>query len=208
MEEEKTAIEELKEFAKRTKREIDCKDEAYVGSGINPRTLFKQHAILSKSTEDEAYFINFCDMAHSGDNAMYSGLFFPVDFPASTLVKVRQKNVLDKMNPFSKKAEFKTDWKKFDTKVIIEEGDKESVKMLFQSQGTQSLILDIFKLDPRLKLCVNHIDVGIVPELKNISTLGIYITEQWLLDEAIIKKLYTLVGKLKSKMQVAYEVHS
>lgn len=208
MEEEKTAIEELKEFAKRTKREIDCKDEAYVASGINPRTLVKQHAILSKSTEDEAYFVNFCDMARSGDNSMYSGLFFPVDFHTSALVRVRQKNVLDKMNPFSTKPEFKTDWKKFDSKAIIEEIDARSSGKLFQSQGTQSLILDIFKLDPRLKLCVNHIDVGIVPELKNMSTLGIYITEQWLLDEAIIKKLYTLVGKLKSKMQVAYEVHS
>jgi len=208
MEEEKTAIEELKEFAKRTKREIDYKDEAYVASGINPRTLLKQHAILSKLTEDEAYFVNFCDMAHSGDNAMYSGLFFPVDFPASTLVRVRQKNVLDKMNLFSKKAEIKIGWKKFDSKVIVEEGDEASLKKLFQSQGTQSLILDIFKLDPRLKFCVNHIDVGIVSELKNRSTLGIYITEQWLLDEAVIKKLYTLVGKLKSKMQVAYEVHS
>ena len=207
MEEDKTAIEELKEFARRTNREIDYKDEAYVGSGINPRSLVKQHAILSKSNDDEAYFVNYCDMAGIGDNSMFSGLFFSVDFPASTLVRVRQKNVLDKMNLFSKKPEFKTDWKKFDSKVIIEESDERSSRKLFYSQGTQSLILDIFKLDPRLKICVNHIDVGIVPELKNKSTLGIYITEQWLLNEAIIKKLYELVGKLKMKIQIGLEVY-
>ncbi|WP_372639820.1 hypothetical protein [Ancylomarina sp.] len=206
MEEGKTAIDELKEFAKKTNREIDYKDEAYVASGINPRTLVKQHAIISNSIEDEAYFVNYCDMAALGDNAMYSGLFFSVDFPASTLVKVRQKNILDKVNPFFKNSKFTTQSKKFDSKVFIEENDERSSGKLFYSQGLQSLILEIFKLDPRLKFSVNHIDVGIVPELKNKSTLGIYITEQWLLDEAIIRKLYTLVGKLKMKVQIGQEM--
>ncbi len=70
------------------------------------------------------------------------------------------------------------------------------------------MILEIFKLDPKLKLCVNHIDTGFVPALKNKSTLGIYITEQWLLDEQLIEKLYTLVGKLKMKIQIGHEVHA
>lgn len=208
MDEEKIAIEELKAFAKKTNREIVYDDNAYVASGINPRTLVKQHAIISNPAENEAYFVNYCDMAGVGDNAMFSGFFFSVEFPSSTLVKVRQKNVLDKMNLFSKKAEFKTQSKKFDSRVIIEENDERSSGKLFYSQGTQCLLLDIFKLDPRLKLCINYIDAGIVPNLKNKSTLGIYITEEWLLNEAIIKKLYSLVGKLKMKIQVGHEVHS
>ena len=208
MEEDKTAIEELKEFAKKTNREIDYKDETYVASGINPRNLVKQHVVISKPTENEACFVNYCDMAGIGDNSMYSGFFFPVYFPSSTLIQVRQKNILDKVNPFFKKSEFTTQSKNFDSKVFIKENDESSADKLFYSQGTQSLILDIFKLDPRLKLCVNHINVGIVPELKNKSTLGIYITEQWLLDEPIIKKLYSLVGKLKVKIQIGHEVHS
>jgi len=48
MEEDKSAIEELKEFAKKTRREIDCKDETYIASGINPRNLVKQHVIIMK----------------------------------------------------------------------------------------------------------------------------------------------------------------
>ncbi len=39
--EDKTAIEELKEFARKTYRKIDYKDEAYVVCGINPRSLVK-----------------------------------------------------------------------------------------------------------------------------------------------------------------------
>jgi len=208
MEEDKTAIEELKEFAKKTGREIDFKDETYIASGINPRNLVKQHVVISNSIENEAYFVNYCDMAAMGDSAMYSGFFFSIEFPSSTFIKVRQKNVLDKMNLFSRKTKFKTQSKKFDAKVIIEENDERSSGKLFYSQGLQTLILDIFKLDPRLKLCVNHINVDLVPELKGKSTLGIYISEQWLLDEAIIKKLYALVGKLKMKIQVGHEVHS
>ncbi len=208
MEEDKTAIEELKEFAKKNGREIDFKDETYIASGINPRNLVKQHVVISNSIENEAYFVNYCDMAAMGDSAMYSGFFFPIEFPSSTFIKVRQKNVLDKMNLFSRKTKFKTQSKKFDAKVIIEENDERSSGKLFYSQGLQTLILDIFKLDPRLKLCVNHINVDLVPELKGKSTLGIYITEQWLLDEAIIKKLYALVGKLKMKVQIGHEVHS
>jgi hypothetical protein len=206
MEEEKTAIEELKEFAKKTNREFDFDDKTYVSSGINPRNLVKQHVIITSSTNDEPYLVNYCDMAGIGDNSMFSGLFFPIDFPVETRIKLRQKNVLDKMNLFSRKSEFKTQSKKFNSKVIIEESDERSFMKLFYSHGVQTLILDIFKLDPRLKLCVNHIDVGIVSELKNKSTLGIYITEQWLLDEAILNKLYSLVGKLK--MKIGYEVHT
>ncbi|MDE5422839.1 hypothetical protein L3073_11525 [Ancylomarina sp. DW003] len=208
MEEDKTAIEELKAFAKKTNREIDFDDKTYAASGINPRNLVKQHAVISNLIEDEPYFVNYCDMAGIGDNSMFSGLFFSVDFPVTTRVKLRQKNVLDKMNLFSRKSEFKTQSKKFDSKVVIEENDERAFGKLFYSHGIQTLILDIFKLDPRLKLCVNHIDAGIVPDLKNKSTLGIYITEQWLLDEPIIKKLYTLVEKLKMKIQVGHEVHS
>ena len=204
--EEKTAIEELKEFAKKTNREIDFDDKTYVASGINPRNLVKQHVILSSLTKDEPYFVNYCDMAAIGDSAMYSGFFFPIDFPSSTLIKIRQKNILDKVNPFFKKSEFTTQSKNFDSKVLIEENDVRSSGKLLNSQGTQSLILDIFKLDPRLKFCVNHIDVGIVSEMKNKSTLGIYITEQWLLDEAVIKKLYALVGKLKMKLHIGHEM--
>jgi hypothetical protein len=145
-------------------------------------------------------------MAAIGDGAFYSGFFFPIEFPSSTLIKVRQKNILDKMNLFSKKSEFKTQSKKFDSKVIIEENDERASGKLFYSHSFQNLILEIFKLDPRLKLCVNHINTEIVPALKNKSTLGIYITEQWLLDEQLIKKLYTLVGKLE--MKIGHEVHS
>ncbi len=207
MEEDKTAIEELKEFAKKTNREFDFDDKPYVSSGINPRNLVMQHVIITSSTNDEPYFVNYCDMAGIGDNAMYSGFFFPIDFPVETRVKLRQKNILDKMNLFSRKLEFKTQSKKFSSKVVIEESDESSFAKLFHSHGVQSLIMDIFKLDPRLKLCVNHIDVGIVSEFKNKSIFGIYITEQWLLDEAILKKLYSLVGKLKMKIQVGHEVH-
>lgn len=208
MEEDKTAIEELKAFAKKTNREFDFDDKTYVASGINPRNLVKQHVIITSLINDEPYLVNYCDMASIGDNSMFSGLFFPIDFPVETRIKLRQKNVLDKMNLFSRKTEFKTQSKKFDSKVIIEESAEKSFTKLFYSHGVQTLILDIFKLDPRLKLCVNHIDVGIVLELKNKSTLGIYITEQWLLDEAILKKLYSLVGKLRMKIQVGHEVHS
>ncbi|MFT5749299.1 MAG: hypothetical protein ACI93S_000554 [Ancylomarina sp.] len=204
MEEEKTAIQELKEFAKKTKRDIDCDDKAYAATGVNPRILVKQHAIISNLAENEAYFVNYCDMAAFGDSAMYSGFFFPVEFPSSTLIKVHQRNILDKMNIFSKKPEFKTQSKKFDSKVVIEENDERASGKLFYSQGIQSLILEIFKLDPRLKLCINHIDTGIVPDLKNKSTLGVYITEQWLLDEQLIEKLFALVGKLKKKIQIGH----
>lgn len=202
MEEEKTAIQELKEFAKKTKRDIDCDDKAYAATGMNPRILVKQHVIISNLAENEAYFVSYCDMAGNGDSAMYSGFFFPVNFPSSVRVKVRQKNIFDKMKLFSKKLEFKTQSRKFDSKVIIEENDERASGKLFYSHSLQNLILEIFKLDPRLKLCVNHINTDIVPDLKNKSTFGIYITEQWLLDEQLIEKLYALVGKLKMKIQI------
>ncbi len=57
MEEDKTAIEELKEFARKTNREIDFDDQTYVASGINPRNLVKQHVVITSSANDEPYFV-------------------------------------------------------------------------------------------------------------------------------------------------------
>ncbi len=199
---DKTAIEELKDFAKKTNRTINFKDETYAASGINPRNLVKQQVVLSNATNEEAYFVSYCDMAGIGDKSMYSGLFFSIDLPVSTCIKLRQKNILDKMNLFAKKSEFKTQSKSFNSKCIIEANDEMAMDKLFYKNSIQALIVEIFSLDPRLKLCVNYIDIDIVPELNNQSIFGIYITEQWLLDESLIKKLYTLVEKLRKKLIV------
>jgi len=206
MSEEKTAVEELIEFAKKTNREINYSDKGYVASGFNPRTLKKSHAVIFDSQKGGGYFINYSDMVARGDSAMYSGFFFPIDVPSTSVINVRQKNILDKLNPFLKQSDYKTQSSDFNSKVVFTENDERSTTKIFNNQGIQDLVLEIFNLDPRIKIGVNHIDVGIVPQLKNKSTLGIYILEQWLLEDALIEKLFGLMEKFKNKIQNKWEV--
>jgi len=200
MEEDKTAIEELRAFAQKSNRKIDFSENVYIANGINPRNLTKSHAVISDPTDEESFFVNYCDMAAFGDSAFYSGLFFPIDVPSASVINVRQKNILDKLNPFLKQSDYKTPSTEFNSKVVFTENDVGSTTKIFKNQGIQDLVLEIFKLDPRIKIGVNHIDVGIVPQLKNKSTLGIYILEEWLLEDALIDKLFRLMGKLRQRL--------
>jgi len=196
MEEEKTAIEELKEFATKSNRKIDFSENVYIASGITPRNLTKSHVIVSDSANSEGYFVNYCDMAAWGDNGMYSGFFFPVEASTSSIINVRSKNILDKMNPFLEQSKFKSSFPGFNSKVVIAENDEHACQKIFNKRQVNELLLEALQLDPRIKVGLNHIDVGIVPQLQNKSCLGIYITEQWLLEDVTIEKLFRLMDKL------------
>ncbi len=197
MEEEKSAIEILEEFAKKTNREIEVSKKDYPPIGIPPRYLHRNYVIISSRSNPSVYFVSFNDDKAFGDDAMYSGLFFPISASASSVVNIRKRNTLDKLNPFLNQRDYSGLSENFSSQVIITANDTSTANKYFDKTKIQDLIIEALNLDPRIRVGINNIDVDIIPSLKNKSLLGIYISPQWLLDDSIIEKLFHLAEKLR-----------
>ncbi|MBI9065223.1 MAG: hypothetical protein JEZ14_24780 [Marinilabiliaceae bacterium] len=71
MEEDKSAIELLKEFARKTDRKIDCSKKYYPTSTINPRFLSQSYSIIPNQETPTSFFISYCDLKQFGDFGIY-----------------------------------------------------------------------------------------------------------------------------------------
>ena len=138
METEKSAIELLQEFASKSNRKISFSKKQYPTSTINPRFLSQSHVIIHNQASPTNFFISYCDLKGFGDNSFYSDLFFEVPAPQSALIKVREKDILDKLNPFLKQSTYKSRIQKFDSRVVITENDFSWTHKIFHNSRIQT----------------------------------------------------------------------
>ena len=202
MEEDKSAIEILKDFALNTGRKIEFSEKHYPTRISHRGFSHVSHAIVSDKLNQNEYFVSYSDSRGFGDNANYSGFFFLMDAPAASTIKIRKKNVLDKLNPFFKQNRFSSRYSEFNTKVVIEENDIALTNRIFSNTLTQELTREILNLDDRIRVGVNNINVDIVPVLKGKSTFGIYLAGEWLLNETILEKLFRFTINTKLRFNV------
>jgi hypothetical protein len=103
---EKSANEILTEFAAKTNREIVVSQQDYPKTTIRPRNFYKKQIIIKDKDEQQICFVWFQDSKAFDKDAMFSGLFFPVQLPEIYEVEIRKKDILDKANPFAQKSSF------------------------------------------------------------------------------------------------------
>ncbi len=75
MENEKSAIEILKEFADKSNRKIEHYRKDYPVSNFRPRFLYRSYAIIQNSSDNTVSFICYSDSKAFGDNAFFSEFF-------------------------------------------------------------------------------------------------------------------------------------
>ncbi len=200
METDKSAIELLQAFASQSNREINFSKKHYPTSVLNPRFLTQSYVVIPNQTRPTSFFMSYCDLKGFGDNAFYSGIFFEIPTPLSTLIRIREKDILDKLNPFLKKSTYKTRNRAFDSRMVISENDFSWTNKIFYSTQIQNAILEILQLDKRLRIGVNAIELKHEPALEGKSNFGIYITGEWLLEEALIEKLFALSEEIRKQL--------
>ncbi|MEA3317566.1 MAG: hypothetical protein U9R54_06375 [Bacteroidota bacterium] len=143
MEEEKSAIELLKDFAKKTGRQINISEKRHPSIGIKGRVFHKNYAIISDKKNHNGYFVNYFDAKQFDDNAKYSGFFFSIDAPSTSKIQIRKKNILNKLNPFFKKNRFTSRYQDFDSQAIITENDLNLTSNIFRNRKFQNLTLKV-----------------------------------------------------------------
>ncbi len=191
-------IEILKEYAYRTKRNIIYNEEQYSLSIYRKIPRFKQSVIIPNNSDNSSYFVLFADPYYKiGDYTAFCGVYIPIKTPLNTLLNLREKNILDRLNPFlSKKSLFTGDYN-FDSKVVSSGNDYSIFNQLFNDRSLQNLILDTFRIKSLHYFSINETNVDFVPELKGKSHFCIYNPQEWILDESIFEKWFEVIEKVR-----------
>ena len=200
MESEKSEIEILKEFAHRSNRKIEYSEKTYKVGTIKPRYFVKSHVVITDNEDSSLAFVSYGDTQAFGDNTIYSGLFFPISSPNSSKILIRKKNILDKLNPFLKHSNHSDGFSDFNSSVVITDNDYAETTKIFGNKEVQYLTKKAFNLDERIRVGINNFEIEVLPDFKGQSHFGVYMTEQWFLDDAVIEQLFTIADKFKRLM--------
>ncbi|RUT78172.1 hypothetical protein [Ancylomarina longa] len=207
MEKEKSSIQKLNEFAEQTNRLITFTDKLYPSNAIHPVTYRRRTLYIPNNKGRSSYFVCFDDSRRMNRYARYSGVFFPIELSKSTKICIRKKDIVDKLNFFTKTNRCKIGQESFDSHVIYEEFDSIRNNQIFTNTKIQDLIRKAFVL--KLRVGVNMLLVDFVPGFRKQSYFGIYTTHEWLTNPMRIEFLFDLAEEINrniNSMQEALEM--
>ena len=191
-------IEILCEFAKNTNRNITFKEIPYPTSYGFRLTKYRTTVYIHNNQDESSYFICFWDPYHKiGEYTNFSGVFIPISLDRTKTFNIREKNILDKLNPFSDSKNCKTGFRDFDSKVVITGNDPPLIASFFHDKKVQNLIIQALKIKQAMWIGLNDVNVEFVPGLKNKSHFCIYNSQGWFLENSQIEKLFEIIEEIR-----------
>jgi hypothetical protein len=185
-----SSIEKLKEFARKTGRQIEFKENSYPPVPPNNITYHRRTLYIPNGS---SYFVCYADSKEMGPQGLFSGVFIPIEMHASFRVVFRKKDILNKINIFQKKKYLKSGIPGLDSKVSIESQDQASVKRILQDRKMQNKIINGLNSADAMIAGVNHMNIDFVPEFKGRSHFGIYTQMTWIEDTKTIENLFRII---------------
>ncbi len=186
---EKTNQEVLKDFARKSGRELIFKEKQYPVSGIRKIPKFRTIAYIPNNSEGSSYFVFFNDPYKKiGVPCSFCGAFIPVSIPKNIKASIRKRDFMDNMS--FKKNSFKTGTSSFDSKFVIEASDTMHLQRLFSNSEIQKETFKALNNKEFLKISINEFDLDFVPELQNRSYLAIINPLRWVLEKDFIEGLF------------------
>lgn len=207
MEEEKSSIQKLKDFARNSGRRIEFLEQAYPSNALQPITYHRRSLYIPNHDNTNTYFVCYYDAKKMYGKDTYSGFFFSLSVSKPTKVLIRKKHFFDRLNLFSGNNTYKSGVASFDSQVMYEEAELFGSCKIFTNRKVQTLIEKAFQLDPRLRITINGVDVDFVPELKNHSHFGIFTTQDWFVEPEKIESLFKLVGEIQRLVVPVHEAN-
>ena len=206
MEQENSSSKILKEFADKTQRSFHYVKSPYEETYEHwvKRVWHQRKIYIPNSSKGSSFFVSYADAKSvnlNSENALYSGVFIPVNLPSIAKISIRKKDILDKINVFSKNQFLKSGFGHFDKRATIRGNDTLSAQKLLKSRKIQDAILESFLKEESLVAGVNKADTDFVTPLKNQSVLGIYSISGWIFDPELIEFLFERLEKIKKLLQ-------
>ena len=197
--EDRSNIEILKEFAKSTNRSIVDREIPYPLTGIRTFQKYKRMIYVPNNSEKTSFFIWFSDpYTKIGLPTIFSGAFIPLSSRIKSRINIRNKNILDKLNIFSKTKSNKIGNDRFDSKVVISGNVDSSVKRLLSQSRIQDQLLKALEIEQFMNISLNEYKIDFVPELKGRSYLSIINPQSWDVERNVIEDIFRRIEKIRS----------
>ena len=197
--EEKSNIEILREFAKSTNRSIVAKEVPYPLTGIRTFQKYKRMIYVPNNPEKTSYFIWYSDpYAKIGYPTIFSGAFIPLSSRIKSRINIRNRNILDSLNIFSKSKADKIGSKYFDSKVVITGNIDTSVKRFLSQSRIQDQLLKALKIESYMNISLNEYKIDFVPGLKDSPYLSIINPQSWDLEKNDIENIFRRIEKIRN----------
>lgn len=192
----KSDVEILEAFAKNTHRTIEAQEIPYPRTGIRTTQKFKRTVYMPINSARESFFVWFND-AYSviGQTLIYSGAFIPLPSKTAASLDIRNRFILDKLNPFSKTRQNRTGSNTFDSRAIIIGNPDTAAKRLLMRAQVQKQILLALEMAPHYHVAVNPCNVDFVPELKGRSVIAIMNRHGWEMKPGNIERMFARIKK-------------
>lgn len=203
--EEKSNEQILKEYARITNREIVYKEFQYKLTGIRKFPKYKKFAYMANDLSKSNYFVWLNDpYARVGYPTIISGAFIPISSKVNSKLNIRSKNILDKVNIFSKKKGNRIGVDNFDSKVVITGDIDSTMKRLLSKSRIQSQLLKALDIATFMTISINEYNINFVPELMGKSYLSIINPQSWELERDNIEEIFRLTDRIGNIISEKY----
>jgi len=195
----KSNIEILREFAKSTNRSIVDEEIPYPLTGIRTFRQFKRIIYIPNNSENTSYFIWFSDpYAKIGLPTIFSGAFIPLPLRIKSRINIRNKNILDKINIFTKTKSNGIGNDRFDSKVVISGDIDSSVKRLLSQSRIQDQLLKALDAEQFMNISLNEYEIDFIPEFKGVPYLSIINPQSWDLEKNDIERIFKQIEDIRN----------
>jgi hypothetical protein len=193
----RTAGELLSEFAAQTKREVSYEEIPYPTSAIYGVKHHKKTLYIPNGKDRKSYVVAFHDHKCMDDGMeLYFGAFIPLFLPNNQKLLIRERNIVDRLNPFLKKHTLTTGHRHFDSHTVITGNDEPLLRRLFGDSETQNEVMESLKLMEGMYVGINEVNLDFAPAFWGKSNLGIFTTQTWIVETDLIEALYAKAEKL------------
>lgn len=202
--EEKSNIEIITEFAKMTRRKVYHEKIPYPVTGVRRIRKFKRLIYIPYNDQERNNFYIWFSDPHAtvGYYTVFSGAFIPISSRIKGKINIRSKNIIDKVNVFSKSKAIKIGSSNFDSKAVITGTMDSAAKKLLSQAKIQEQLLNALELPGFLNISINEYDINFVPELKGKSYLSIINPKGWDFEKDTIEEIFRIVEKIKNIISI------
>lgn len=194
-------IDILKEFARRTNREIKWEEVELPKNSYTQRSIpkYRREISIRDSRNPNLFFILYGDFYKSrGDYSYHSGVYMPINNFFDERIIIRKKDFLDNLNPSLKKRTIKTGIKQFDNKYIIEGSGHSFADTYLKSLSIHEEIKSGLNIKEFCVFGLNDTDLTFEENFNEKSAFGIYNYTKWIMDEEIIEHWFKVMNRIYS----------
>jgi len=197
LQENRSNIDILKEFAENTNREIFYKEEQYSLSIYRQIPRYKTTVYISENNNKSAIYALFNDPYLKTDSPnVFCGSFITIPDTIKGRINIRKVNTLDRLNIFRKKSLPSFLSKDIIANTIIEYDNESDLKILLNNKALEQLIIKAVNISDLTRVTINQLDTNFITPIKGETTLGIINPQQWIIDSIYIEKHFAIANDI------------